>query len=276
MRGRGSCVIRFGIFLFSAVAALFLWTAEAERDAHYTPEYARIDLKPLLEKAELSEEDYGTLFRQTGLGRPGVEELYREGRKEELLYLQQRFFAPIEYECKPSNPFCRGERITREDELQGNFMPTVRTGDILVTFNSHFFGWRSGHAGLVTDGETGQVLEAFAIGQNSGFCNLEHWKEYPGFVLLRLKDSSPEETERIADYAAEHLADIPYDLASFTDGNGETDSEPLSSTQCAHLVWTAYAHFGYDLESNGGFVVTPADLYQSDLLEVVQIYGINY
>ena len=35
---------------------------------------------------------------------------------------------------------------------------------------------------------------------------------------------------------------------------------------------------GYDLDSDGGFVVTPDDLYHSDLLELVQIYGIppNY
>ena len=57
MRRRGIWFIRWVIFLFSAVAALFLWTAEAEHEAHYTPEYARTNLKPLIEKAELSEED---------------------------------------------------------------------------------------------------------------------------------------------------------------------------------------------------------------------------
>lgn len=53
---------------------------------------------------------------------------------------------------------------------------------------------------------------------------------------------------------------------------------PLTGTQCAHLVWYAYRYFGYDLDSDGGFVVTPDDLYHSDLLELVQIYGIppNY
>ena len=279
MRGRGICYIRFGIFLFSAVAALFLWTAEAEKDAHYVPEYARTDLRPLLEKEEPSKEDYEILFRQTGMGRAGAEELYRKGRQEELLYLQQRFFAPIQYECRVSRLVCRSERISAEEILPGNFMPSVRTGDILITFSGHFFGWRSGHAGLVTDAEEGKVLEAYELGQNSGLCDLEHWREYPGFALLRLKDGSAEETEKIAAYAVEKLTDVPYDLASLKGRNRQSRdaaNDSLSGTQCAHLVWAAYSRFGYDLDSDGGWVVTPYDLFQSELLEVVQIYGINY
>ena len=72
MRGRGMAFIRLGIFLFSAVAALFLWTAEAEQDVHYTPEYDPADLTSLLKKTELSEDDYHLLLRQTGLNRIGV------------------------------------------------------------------------------------------------------------------------------------------------------------------------------------------------------------
>lgn len=279
MRRRGIWFIRWVIFLFSAVAALFLWTAEAEWEAHYTPEYARTNLKPLIEKAELSEEDYELLFRQTGLGRAGVEELYREGRQAELLYLQQRLFAPIQYECRASHIFCRSERILGEDNLPGDFMPAVRTGDILVTFSGHFFGWRSGHAGLVTDSDKGEVLEALAPGQDSGLCDLEHWKEYPGFALLRLKGNTVEETEEIAAYAAEYLTNVPYDLASHKGRRRQSPdavSQPLSGTQCAHLIWAAYARFGYDLDSDGGWIVTPDDLFHSELLEVVQIYGMNY
>ena len=275
MRGRGMVFIRLGIFLFSAVAALFLWTAEAEQDVHYTPEYDPADLTSLLKKTELSEDDYHLLLRQTGLNRIGVEELYREGRQRELLYLQQRLFAPIQYECCVSHLVCRSERIVDENDLSGDFMPAVRNGDILITLSGHFFGWRSGHAGLVTDREAGKVLEAFALGQKSGLCDLDHWKEYPGFALLRLKSGTEEETEEIAAYAASHLLDISYDLASFKrEADGVSDT--LSGTQCAHLVWTAYARFGYDLDSDGGWVVTPADIFHSELLEVVQIYGINY
>lgn len=287
MRGKKLSLTFFWISF--GVAALFLWTAAAEREAHYTPEYEKIDLQPLLEKEVLSEEDYEIIFCQTGLAKAGVEELYEEGRQMELLYLQQRFFEPVEYECCRTNVICRSERLTGSEPEEtggqqdsGSFLPAAHTGDILVTFSGHIFGWRSGHAGIVVDGEAGLTLEAINIGCNSELCGLENWKEYPCFVLLRLKNSSGEEAEAIASYAAEYLTDIPYDLASFAARGRTAFAEPagegradISGTQCAHLVWTAFYAFGYDLDSDGGFVVTPADLYESDFLEVVQVYGIR-
>lgn len=323
MRRKRLCIGLICVVFVSA-AALFLWTAETESKAHYTPEYAMQDLEPLLQKEALSEEDYAVLFRQTGLGKCGVDELLGEGRQSELLFLQKRFFAPVEYECCQANVFCRSERLIagaeehrgrgaeaeeqehvgreaeaeeqehagREAEAEeqehagreavsetqaAEVLPTVRDGDILVTFSGHFFGWRSGHAGVVVDAEEGVVLEAVAVGYDSEFCALKYWENYPCFVLLRLKDSTEEETAEIAAYAAEYLAGVPYRLLSFTQKTESAAeiSGMISGTQCAHLVWAAYAHFGYDLDGDGGKIVTPADLCESDLLEVVQIYGME-
>lgn len=290
MRGKRLFLVSFWFSL--GVAALFIWTAETERKAHYSPEYTPIDLEFILQKATLEEEDYEIIFSQTGLARAGVDELFEDGRQEELLYLQQRFYEPIEYECSHINVICYSERLavseTDGQQIAGDFLPTVHTGDILITFSSHILGWRSGHAGIVVDGEKGLVLEAITLGYNSEICNLEHWREYPCFALLRLKDGTEEETEKIAAYAEENLTDIPYNLACFTDRRQTTklsrqqtemaqeEAADISGTQCAHLVWTAFYHFGYDLDGDGGLVVTPADLFESDLLEVVQVYGINY
>lgn len=291
MRGKRLLLASFWVFL--GIAALFVWTAKTEQEAHYTPEYAPVDLEPILQKATLKEEDYTIIFFQTGLAKAGVDELYEEERQEQLIYLQQRFFEPIEYECCRTNVICYSEhlRTTEPERLQekvsgqqpsDDFLPAVHTGDILVTFSGHVFGWRSGHAGIVVDGDAGLTLEATDIGHNSTLCDLEHWMEYPCFALLRLKGSPEEETQAIAAYAVEHLTDIPYDLASFADRRHSVSEEPsqeepedIPGTQCAHLVWTAFYHFGYDLDSDGGLVVTPADLYESNLLEVVQVYGIR-
>lgn len=288
MRGKRFVFLRGIMILFLSGMALFLWTAKAEEEAHYTPEYARENLEPFLKKAIPAESDYEILFRQTGLTRAGVDELYHEGRQEELLFLQERFFAPVKYRCSHLNAFCRSERLIPEtEEATENFLPTVRTGDILLTFSGHVFGWRSGHAGIVVDGEAGLTLEAITLGCDSKLCETEHWREYPSVALLRLKDSTEEETAAIAAYAMENLSGIPYDLASFTDNCGEIsltgrpaaasgeNSESISGTQCAHLVWAAFKHFGYDLNSDGGYIVTPEDLFESDLLEVVQLYGID-
>lgn len=400
-------------------AVLAFWTARAETFAHYRPEYEQIDLLPILQKDELTEEEYTLLFRQTGLARAGIDELLAAGQQEELLYLQQRYFADPEIECLHYNLFIRSERLVRDkgtgetsallalsagavlsarelepyfafslskpepiaaripaarelsrnDDFLANepewntvledtiFMaralrqiitaasqteeqnrdvaspvsplepgtvsppsasdscapfPTVQPGDILITYSGHVFGWRSGHAAMVIDAEGQLTLEAITLGCDSRICSLADWEEYPSVALLRLKDASLQEREQIAAYAKEHLQGLPYSLNAFTIKNDDkavpsifsgflarsisrivsfetrtqmpgfdqtVETAPsLTGTQCAHLVWYAYRNFGYDLDSDGGFVVTPDDLYHSDLLELVQIYGIplNY
>ena len=131
--------------LAALTAALALWTARAEAFAHYAPECGQENLLPLLRKENLTEADYVLIFRQTGLARPGVDQLYASGRQQELLGLQQRFFADAEVECSHSNLFTRSERLTNFRSLvyDVDFLPTVQDGDILITFNGHVFGWRA-------------------------------------------------------------------------------------------------------------------------------------
>lgn len=274
-------IIYLGIFPVFCAAVLFLWTERAERDAHFVPDYEEIDLEFVLDKEELTEEDYSVIFAQTGLAAPGVDELYRMGRQSELLCLQKRFFAPVKYCCNGSYIICRSERLEGEEgttEAAG-FLPTAHTGDILITFSGHVFGWRSGHAAIVVDGKGGLTLEAISPGHNSCLCELLHWREYPQFVLLRPKGLTEQERGEIAAYAVENMRDIPYDLLQRAER--ETGDVPppedasLTGTQCAHLVWAVYYHFGYDLDSDGGSIVTPMDLCRSDFLEIVQIYGID-
>lgn len=293
----------FSVTAISLPCALALWTAEAETHAHYTPECPKADLLPILQKESPDPADYALLFQQTGLAQSGVDQLYASGQQWMLLGLQERFLAPVEVECCPDDLFVRSERLSdfRELVYDGNpfklqiasagraetgemsefyFMPAVQAGDILITFSGHVFGWRSGHAAMVVDAEKRLTLEAIMPGYASRICSLDDWREYPGFALLRLKGASGQERERIAAYAQSRLTGIPYRLASFTEGpfpggSARDGSEVPAGTQCAHLVWYAYRQFGYDLDSDGGFVVTPADLYCSDMLELVQIYGLS-
>lgn len=326
MRGKRLFLIYFILFPVLLAAALILWTWRAEEEAHYTPEYEQVDLQTILEKERLTDEDYVILGAQTGLARAGIDELYSSGRQEQLLFLQKRFFAPVEYECSRSFLIYRSERIVGEelqqkenfgflqsvageiesvnnvadpladvaepvaDRTKFAFLPVVHNGDILISFSGHFFGWRSGHAAIVINAEEGQTLEAVAVGCDSKICSLEHWEEYPCFALLRLKNATAEEREGIAAYAKDNLEGIPYEIFSFCElQTGEKEVEIRNSaatpeaeggvsqagTQCAHLVWLAYAHFGFDLDSDGGYIVTPHDIYDSDLLEIVQVYGLS-
>lgn len=93
---------------------------------------------------------------------------------------------------------------------------------------------------------------------------------------MRVKNVSSEIRSQVADYAKETLYDIPYRLsAGFIGEKAPETTEPYFGMQCAYLAWYAWNHFGYDLDSDGGRLVTSADLLHSDLLEVVQIYGME-
>lgn len=267
-------------------AGLFLWTADTEEKAHVAPDYPRENIEKYLYKQELSEEDYGQLFRQTGLSGAGVDALRRQGTPEKLLELQENFFGEVKICCRQDSFIAMGERL--ESGCRGQEIPVVETGDILITFNSHVLGWRSGHAALVIDGEKRLTLEAQVPGTNSEVLSLKRWENYPGFAVLRLKDITPQQQEELAQYAEEQLKGIPYHLtAGLTDkirllpdimqakAASSQEQAKLSGTHCAHLVWYAYRQLGINLDSDGGMIVTPRDLYESPCLEIVQIYGME-
>ncbi len=175
----------------------------------------------------------------------------------------------------------------------------LEPGDILITFDSNIPGWHGGHAALVVDAEKGEILEATCIGSDSVRCSLERWGDYSSFAVLRLQGAGIEERQEIADYAAGRLTGLPYRLTagifpraaekiskrleplgleslgleSLGLGTGEwgAGGDSVAGTHCSHLIWYAYRHFGYDLDSDGGLIVTPGDLYRSPELE--RVYG---
>lgn len=171
--------------------------------------------------------------------------------------------------CAPLSIVVREERLA---DGRKNPMPALEDGDILVTQCTHSFGWRHGHAALVVDAQAGQTLEAVTLGVPSGLGTVQSWQTYPSFAVLRLKSGDEALGRNVARYAAEHLQDIPYRLTSGF--FGEKSPAPPRGSQCAYLVWYAYAQFGYDLDGDGGRLVTVKDLLQSPLLETVAQVGI--
>ncbi len=323
--------------LAALISALFLWSDVIEGQAHYQPEYPQTDLTSILQKEEahLTKDDYKTLLVQTGVGAAAVGQLWRDGRKEELLQHQQNFFRPIAVKCLRHNLFTSGEYAVNSagEKVQEAKLVPLQAGDILITPCSHFFGWRNGHAGIVVEPPVvdasgdiisdGMVLESVTVGVNSRLRRLERWESYPAFVVLRLRGSEASDVGRgAAILARQCFYDVPYQLltglweepwqpsfpvpkllpaieaaAVAEESAGakrleasvqETASaweqelrfwaeaqEKSKGTQCAHLIWSCYRALGYDLDSDGGRIVTPRDLMESPLLQVVQIYGIN-
>lgn len=136
-------------------------------------------------------------------------------------------------------------------------------------------------------------------GTNSKISPISKWSTYPSFLVLRLKDEYRKRAadkeidlpEQIAAYASKELVDVPYLLVagimerSFperittVEAAGQTAEQTamkdkaLKGTQCAHLVWYAYKQFGIDLDSDGGVIVTPFDIQNSEYLDIIQTYG---
>ena len=92
-------------------------------------------------------------------------------------------------------------------------------------------------------------------------------------LVLRLKNADPQLRSDIADTAKELLCEKPYRLLTGVFSPKYSDRENIAGTQCAHLVWLAYAYYGYDIDSDRGLIVTPKDISESDLLETVQSFG---
>lgn len=252
--------------LFSAYASSMIYT---ETLAYSPPIYAKKDLSVVVRKSgysALNDEDYEFIFRQTGLGKSAVQSLKS---LEELYAYQESYYSEPDFECRVNSPVSFEERLCGS----GVLLAPLEDGDILVTNASHVLSWRNGHAAIVIDAAQGKTLEAVVIGTNSKPQNVSKWSFYPNFAVLRLKNSDKSVRSEIANSALEYLNDVPYNVFIGFFPMKYSEISSVKGTQCAHLVWLAYAAHGFDIDSDGGLIVTPKDISESELFDIVQVYG---
>ena len=146
-------------------------------------------------------------------------------------------------------------------------LPPLEDGDILVTDSTYCLLYRHGHAAIVVDASRGLTLESYGVGTRSRLSAVSEWRRYPHVLVLRL-DAPKEVRSAIAGYAKEKMTGLPYRLIT-----GMVDDKDMKGnywgTQCAHLVWAAFDAMGYDIDGDGGWLVTPADFTKSGLLRIV-------
>lgn len=261
--------IRFIVLIITVILILVLgnyviqrfW---AHRNGYFTPSYQRVVL------TEAS--DYETIFQQTGLGKTAVDKLLKESNFEAILKAQDVFFAPVDVSCESLLGW-----FTREDRLveaEGTELVDLQPGDIILTLSTHSLGWRHGHAALIIDQNT--TLECAVLGQNSMKGNVNWWKDYSNYVVLRITGVTPEQQQQVVEYALGNLYGVPYHLSSgFIGPKAPEPEDPQFGLHCSYLVWYAWNHFGYDTDSDGGRLVSCFDLLHSDAFEIVQIYGMD-
>ena len=255
------CVI---VLLCAFLFFCFSQSYFAHRKKQFVPDYQMIELTP--------DDNYDVIFLQTGLGKAAVDKLRETGNAELLLEVQKSFFSEDRVECvSVLGWFTKSDRVEKEDTAE---FVDLQPGDILLSFSTHSIGWNHGHAGLVLDEQS--VLECTSLGKNSQVKSIGHWRTYSNYMVLRVKDASKELRSRVAAFAEETLYDVPYRLSAGLFGEKATSPDDARfGLQCAYLVWYAWQEFGYDLDSDGGRLVTMQDILRSEYLEIVQLYGIN-
>lgn len=249
---------------------------KSEKTVHFTPDYEKMDLRPILEKNSYSQEDLDLLFYQTGLSGQAISDL----RNQSAYYvtviekIQENFFSPVTVSCTRNSPISKEEELVFSGESPILTAP-VQNGDILITSSSHTFFWRNGHSALVVDETKKTTLESVVLGQNSSIQTVRKWSGFPNFILLRPTGLPKGTGGKAASAAMRYFHDIPYDFTVGVFSKKRKAPGEIGGTQCAHLIWGAYDLLGYDLDADGGLIVTPNDLLNSTLLSVVQVYGVD-
>ncbi len=237
---------------------------------YYKVPYEKQDIADVIRKDNLTDEDFMLIYKQTGIS-PGVaKELINDKNYEFLEEMNDLYFnEPNSEKIYIAWP------VTLQETNTDRRTPLVplKTGDILITFNTHTLDWRHGHAALVLDGNSNTLLEHMAIGQTSCVTNARSWGDYPAFAVLRYPDEKV--SAQAAAYAQEHLIGLEYNILAGFFKKDKSDENKPSSSHCSHIVWQAYKAHGVDIDQNGGIFVTPKDIARSQKLKVVQIYGLN-
>lgn len=258
---------------------IFIMEMIIEPMGYYYPDYEKTDITSLLNKSELSEEDYKELFYQTGLGKTAVDEIMidKAAGINKMLDFQNNFFRKNNVLCESIGIITSQESLVNEENkpIYGFDLAPYNNGYVLITKATHSLGWRHGHAAIVTDAENNETLEAVILGSNTMLQNINKWRVYPSFMMLKLKDTSQENLDEIAKFAKNNLNDIPYGLTVGLTSKKNPNPENIQSTQCSHLVWYPFMQNGYNVDSDGSWLVSPKDIANSDLFEVVQIYGVD-
>ncbi len=267
---------RYGIFLLLFLFVIFSVEIYDRMTAvQFVPE-ERVDVSALAAKDSLKEEDYALIFAQTGLARPAVDALKKESSdfKKDLEMFQQQRLLPIHAERSfLFYPTTMAEMLTFEDGRERCYrLPPLKTGDILLTRSTRTLMFRHGHVALVVDGEKKQILESMMIGTNSTLADARGFGHYPTLMVLR-PNLSEEQRKQIKQYAQQTLTGVPYNLFTGIVQKNKSGEERVDSTHCAHLVWQAYKQMGLDLDSDGGWLVTPHDIAKCQELELVFSLG---
>lgn len=286
-------IIAGAFVLLIGFTALGLFIGFWRCDAYayvWTPDYAQIpeeELKILYETAQ-TDEEYKILFEQTGLTKTGIERArahadgWRRVKEISDSYFKPRkaiagYFAPL---------VCTDYIDENSKEIY------LEKGDILITSSTHFSGFRIGHSAIVADPlSKSPLFQSNAIGVENGYATVDSgFTSRINFMVVRIKpsafgaESDDDETYRkCLDDATEYIVNELKDSEYFPLAGVFSDKNKCKKTSCSHLIWYGFKHFddanggkrNIDLDPDGGLLVTPRNISESPLVELVQTFGFD-
>ncbi|MBO5212449.1 MAG: hypothetical protein J6B60_02810 [Clostridia bacterium] len=268
------CTLVGLLVLAIAVLSFFKIGFELNDYERYTPsintKLSEAEMRSILQKGILTHNDYNTLYYQTGLTEIGIDSVLETGGVDAVLKFQKAYFTSYGIEHDYFAPFCDYMRI--DDDSPSGEMVELQNGDIIISSSTVFSCWDVGHCAFVIDAEKGRVLEAVGIGKNSTTNFAGYLRNRPDYIVLR-PNIDKDTVDKIVNYAKENLIGIPYDpTVGVLTRKYNTE---IPQTQCAHIIWYAFMQFGYDIDSNGGMVVSPKNIVHSQYFDVVQVFGFD-
>ena len=218
-------------------------------------------------KDTLTDEDYDTLFLQTGLTRIGVDSFLDRADPYGIIEVQTSYFGEYTQWEERFAPLCNSMKLDRKAELA-----PIRDGDIVIIPSTQFSFWDVGHVALVIDAREGIILESTGAGEQSRLSSLWKHADCASFMIFRPRVDEAT-LAAITDYAERELVGISYDPTIGILSPKHHDGIPR--TNCSHIIWYAFMQYGIDLDPDGGAVVSPRDIAASPHLDLVQIFGIS-
>ena len=234
----------------------------------WKPTYEQENLSELLEKDELTDEDYAALYRQTGLTKIGVDRILTRETRDYIHLIQQDYFDKTEPQYDIFGTFIG----SFEREMGHYSYVPLEDGDVVCCLSTYLSFFHIGHCGIVVSGEFNLLAESEGYSSVMETVHATEFFNAASFVVLRVKTDEKTKAQ-VTNYVMEQMLGTRYD---FLTGIFEPKAtEPLRATHCSHAVWYAYNRFGIDLDSDGGKIVSPRQLALSPFVEVVQIRGID-
>ena len=137
------------VLVLTSFLILYNWTNEVVKIAHITPSTPRINIDNLIGKNELSNQELQLISEQTGINMATTEMLLEQEQDKKLLELQEAYYAPVSIATIRTTPLTICEYVIDEngEYTKGTSIVNLKDGDIVITKNSRFLGWRNGHAG---------------------------------------------------------------------------------------------------------------------------------